>query len=296
MPSTSINPLTMTKPGNYSDPFLMIENYIYLHHVDKFLVLPSFVDSVTDSQPVTFRQTQPLSRSAPIYSYASSGPRTIQVTFDLHRDLLQDLNHDISNIPVTVDNDYIDLFIKYIQAATLPTYEAAARMVNPPQVSLRLGNDIFIKGVIAQQVGITYKYPILSNGRYSDIQINFAVSEVDPYDANMVLNTGSFRYVSTNLNRNLVTITGDGGQSSVGSTGRATTNDNVTASTIKYGGGNANGSKGAGRNSPVGFDWNAKKNKILNAANTAVGLSSLINTAKRRSGMNSWIIRNARPR
>ena len=213
-----------TKPGNYSDPFLMIENYIYLHHVDKFIVLPSFVDSVQDSQPVQFAQTTPLSRSAPIYSYASSGPRTIQVTFNLHRDLMYDLNHDVSDVPVTVDNDYVDLFIKYIQAATLPSYDSAAKMVNPPMVSLRLGNDIFIKGVISQAVGITYRYPILEDGRYADVSVNFAIAEIDPYDADTVLNTGSFRNFSTTLERPKTVITGDVGSSSNIVTGRATTN------------------------------------------------------------------------
>ena len=45
--------------------FLMIDNYIYIHHINKYIVLPSFVDSVTDSQQVHFSQTTPLARSAP---------------------------------------------------------------------------------------------------------------------------------------------------------------------------------------------------------------------------------------
>ena len=233
MPSTQLNTFYKTEPGNYSDPFLMIENYIYLHHVNKFIVLPSFVDSVTDSQPVTFQTSTPLSRSAPIYSYAHSGPRTIQATFDLHRDMMQDINKDISNIPVTVDNDYVDLFIKYIQAATLPSYEAASKMVNPPIVSMRLGNDIFIKGVISSQVGITYKYPILSNGRYANVSINLTISEIDPYDAKSVLTTGSFRYVSTDLERQNV-IVGDSGYSATGSEGRATTNSEPYPATFEF--------------------------------------------------------------
>ena len=72
--------------------FLMIDNYIYLHHLAKYIVLPSFIDSVTDSQSATFNMATPLSRTAPIYSYSHSGPRTVQVTFDLHRDLLYDIN------------------------------------------------------------------------------------------------------------------------------------------------------------------------------------------------------------
>lgn len=224
MPSISLTSLQPKIPGNYSDPFLMIENYIYLHHVDKFLVLPSFVDSVTDTQSVSFQPSYPLSRSAPIYSYSNSGPRVVQAAFNLHRDLLYDINKDISNLNVTVDNDYVDLFIKYIQAAVLPSYEAASKMVNPPMLSLRLGNDIFIKGVITSQVSITYKYPVLSNGRYANVEIGINISEVDPYDAKTVLNTGSFRYVSTTLERSNVSVDGDNGFATVGNQGRAATN------------------------------------------------------------------------
>lgn len=225
MASTILRALKDKAPGNYSDKFLMIENYIYLHHINKFLVLPSFVDSVQDSQPVSFSQSMPLSRSAPIYSYANSGPRSIQVTFNLHRDLMYDINHNISDIPVTVDNDYVDLFIKYVQAATLPSYESAKKMVNPPMVSLRLGNDIFIKGVISSGVGITYKYPILETGRYADVTVSFAINETDPYDANTVLTTGSFRYVSTSLERSNTNVPEVTGNSSTVS-GRGVTNKN----------------------------------------------------------------------
>ncbi len=211
MPSTQITNLNNIVT-NGLPIFNMIENYIYLYHIGQYIILPSYADSVTDSQPVSFSTTTPLSRSAPIYSYANSGPRSIQVAFDLHRDLMMQINKELNHIEgVTLDNDYVDLFIKYIQAATLPAYEVANKMVNPPIVALRLGNDIFIKGVITGSLGITYNYPILSDGRYAKVAINFSISEIDPYDANTVIRTGSFRNVSTTLDRGAVVITGDDG-------------------------------------------------------------------------------------
>lgn len=223
------NTSMFTQTDKYGLPmFNMIENYIYLYHIDKYIILPAFVDSVNDTQQVSFVPSAPLSRSAPIQSYSNSGPRTVQVHFNLHRELMYQINKDLNSIPDTAPPgvDYVDLFIKYIQAAVLPAYKAAEKMVNPPVVALRLGNDIFIKGVIAGNVGLTYNYPILDDGRYALVDITFGVTEIDPYDAQTVMITGSYRNVSTNLERKNVIISGDGGYSSFGNSGKATTTAN----------------------------------------------------------------------
>ena len=188
------------------DLFKMIENYIFLYHLNKYIVLPSFVDSVQDIQQVNFAPSNPLSRSAPIYSYQYSGPRTVQVSFNLHRDLMTQINKNVSNVKLKVTDDYVDVFIKYIQAAALPSYETAAKMVNPPIVAMRLGNDIFIKGVIQGSIGLTYYYPILETGRYANVSISFTVAEIDPYDAKNILELGSFRNVSTSLERSNIIL------------------------------------------------------------------------------------------
>ena len=69
-------------------------------------------------------------------------------------------------------------------------------------------NDIFIKGVINGTVGVTYNYPILKNGKYASVSISFAVSEIDPYDATDVMQTGSFRGLSTSLERRIWKVAG----------------------------------------------------------------------------------------
>ena len=188
--------------NNYTEKFNMINNYIYLYNLDKFIVLPEFPDSVQDIMPANYSESTPLSRSAPIYSYKSSGPRTLQINFNLHRELMKMINKNVnSSITLGLTDDYVDVLIKYIQASVLPTYESAKKMVNPPIVALRLGNDVFIKGVINGNVGVTYHYPILSNDKYAFVDISFNVSEIDPYDAEMVAKAGSFRGLNTTLNR-----------------------------------------------------------------------------------------------
>lgn len=181
--------------------FKMIENYIYLYHLGIYIVLPTFADNIQDNLPVSFVQSSILSRSAPIYSYQNSGPRTVQLSLTLHRDMMTQINKDVSNVNLQVGDDYVDFLIKAIQAVTLPNYEAASKAVNPPIVALRMGTDVFIKGVITGSLGIVYNYPILDDGKYAVVNLSLTIAEIDPYDANMVLSTGSYRNVSVTLER-----------------------------------------------------------------------------------------------
>ena len=184
----------------------LIENYIYMYHTDTFIILPIYPDSVQDSMGAKFTSTTPLMRSAPIQSYSSSGPRTVQVTFNLHRDMMSQVNYQRSNVVLDIGDDYVDVLVRQIQAAVVPKYNSSEKMVNPPMVAMRLGDDIFIKGVISGDVGITRQLPIISiNGKdkYAQVSVSFQVTEVDPYDAELVMQMGSFRGLDTTLERRL---------------------------------------------------------------------------------------------
>lgn len=185
-----------------SRDFNMIDNYIYLYHVDQFIVIPTFPDSLQDRISVNFNKATPMSRSAPIYSYSDSGPRSIQVQLDLHRDMMTQINYGVSNAKVAVGDDYVDTLIKQIQAAALPAYGASKKMVDPPMVAVRFGNDVFIKGVVVDGVSVSYSLPILTGNKYAHVSVVFTVEEVDPYDATTVMAAGSFRGLDTTLERN----------------------------------------------------------------------------------------------
>lgn len=184
-------------------PDKMIENYIYLYHLDTFVVLPIYPESISETLNSTFAETSILARSAPIYSYSYSGPRTITFNFSLHRDMMSQINYGVSNLKVDIGDDYVDTIIKQLQAVALPKYAANSKMVNPPMVAVRLGNDLFIKGVVNGGITTTYSLPILSNGKYAQVQLSFTVSEVDPYDAETVVTQGGLRGLSRTLERNL---------------------------------------------------------------------------------------------
>ena len=190
--------------------FSLIENYIYLHHTDTFIILPVFPESVTDSNQANFAQAAPLARSAPIYSYSGSGPRSVNFTLNLHRDLMQQVNYNRSNVKVKLGDDYVDTIIKQLQACVIPSYRAVSKMVDPPMVSVRIGDDIFIKGVVTGSIQTTMSGPLIvdvnnrdGNPRYAQVSIGLSISEIDPYSAETVMQMGCFRGLTSRLESGL---------------------------------------------------------------------------------------------
>lgn len=176
----------------------LIDNYIYLYHTDEWLLLPQYPDSLQDKLNSTFNSQNALSRTAPIFAYSYSGPREVQVSLDLHRDMINDENLYTSNLKVNfVDGeDYVDTLIKRIQSIALPKYDATSSAVVPPMVAIRFGEEIFIKGVVTSGISLEYQKPILYNNKYARVTVSFSVSEVTPFDADSVSKLGSFRGIT----------------------------------------------------------------------------------------------------
>ena len=186
--------------------FALIENYIYMYHTETFIILPIYPESVTDSNQANFAQNSPIARSAPIYSYMNSGPRSVGFNINLHRDLMSQVNYGVSNVDVEMGDDYVDTLVKQIQACALPNYDSAAKMVDPPMVAIRIGDDVFIKGVILGGPQIVYSGALITdvnnpngNPRYSQVSISINVAEIDPYSADTVMQMGSFRGLTSRL-------------------------------------------------------------------------------------------------
>lgn len=186
-----------------SQTFTMIDNYVYLYHTDTLLVVPTYPESINDSTKVEFAQATMLSRSAPIYSYSNSGPRDVSVSLRLHRDMMNSVNTVSSGVslPNLADHDYVDELIKQLEGAVLPVYGAAEKMVDPPLVAVRFGNDIFCKGVVTSGITRQFSGPILRTNKYAEVTIDFTVSEVEPYDAISAMAAGTYRGISQDLER-----------------------------------------------------------------------------------------------
>ena len=161
-----------------------------------YAVLPQWPEEIADSIGSSFNSTNALSRSAPVFSYQYSGPREMQISIDLHRDMMDEANYFISNLPIEDKDDYVDALIKALQAVALPNYHGDTKEVEPPMVAIRFGDEIFIKGVVSGGVTVVYKKPLLNNNKYAQVSISFKVSEVDPMDAKSIAQVGSFRNIS----------------------------------------------------------------------------------------------------
>ena len=126
----------------------LIDNYIYLYHTDEWVLIPVYPDQIADSMTTTFQQTNALSRSAPVFSFSYAGPRTVQITLGLHRDMMNDLNYNVSNMKIKdLGDDYIDTLIKNLQSISLPKYQVSSKSVVPPMIAVRFGDEVFVKGV-----------------------------------------------------------------------------------------------------------------------------------------------------
>lgn len=186
--------------------YILPENYIYISHLDQdaqFWRLPSCPETIQDVMNSSFGETYALGRSAPVYTYSRSGPRTVQVSLTLHRDMMDDVNMGVSTATLRTGEDYVDNLVRALQSIALPKYNLSNKAVEPPLVAVRFSNEVFIKGIVTNAIGLTYKMPILSNGKYAEIAIAFTVYEVDPYDATTVFQNGSFRGVVKTLKKGM---------------------------------------------------------------------------------------------
>ena len=183
--------------------FNLITNYIYLYHTGQFIILPSYPDSITDDLSANFNSENVMLRSAPIFAYSNSGPRNIQITIELQRDIISQLNFGKSNLAVEIGDDSVDTIIKQLQSIALPRYNGDTKLVDPPLVAVRFGNDIFIKGVVVGGISTTLKKPILEGEKYAHVTLTFNVKEVAPYDALSVQENGLLRGLNTTLERKL---------------------------------------------------------------------------------------------
>ena len=140
-------------PSYYNLP----DCYIYLYHTDEYFILPQYPSTISDTLNSSFSSQNALARTAPVFSYNNSGPRDVDCKLQLHRDMMNQVNTLGSNVKINsvddqgnadiiykVDDDYVDILIKKLQAIALPRYSATDKLVNPPQVAIRFGDDIFI--------------------------------------------------------------------------------------------------------------------------------------------------------
>lgn len=177
--------------------------YLYISHLDeefKYWQLPGYPDEVSDNMSSSFSENTALGRSAPVYTFSSSGPRTIQINLNFHRDMFEEMP---SNVVPKAGEDKAESFIHALQAIAVPKYNLSNKAIEPPLVAVRLGREVFIKGVVTSGINVTFGKPILVNEKYATMKVSFTISEVDPYDSTTVFQNGSFRGLTATLRQGM---------------------------------------------------------------------------------------------
>lgn len=177
--------------------------YIYISHLDlpedaKYWRLPAYPETVSDEMKSNFIETSALGRSAPVFTFSSSGPRTINFKLSFHRDMFDEMQ---TNVQPKDNEDPAECFIHALQAIAVPKYNLSNKAIEPPLVAIRLGKEVFIKGVVTSSIGVTYGKPILIDEKYATMEVSFTVTEVDPYDSSSVFANGSFRGLTATMRK-----------------------------------------------------------------------------------------------
>lgn len=179
--------------------------YLYISHLDlpeeaKYWQLPGYPDEVTDNMPSEFAANTALGRSAPVYTFSNAGPRSIQISLNFHRDMFEEMP---SNVVPRDGEDKAESFIHALQAIAVPKYNLSNKAIEPPLVAVRLGREVFIKGVVTSGINVTFGKPILVNEKYATMKVSFTISEVDPYDSSTVFKNGSFRGLTATMRQGM---------------------------------------------------------------------------------------------
>ena len=192
-----------------------VDSYIYIYHLGLKFNLPTLPDSLTDTMPIDFSTQPVLARSAPQVSWSSAGPRSTQITIPIHRHIFAMENDFKTFLPLDklqqygVDPESVkkydaaDLLINALISLSLPKYSDAEKAITPPTVLVRYGNEFCIRGV-PSSVTKTSTGPWLKSGKMAMVNLQFTITEVEPYSAEYALQAGSLRGISTDLMRSNV--------------------------------------------------------------------------------------------
>ena len=135
--------------------------YLDIHGSNELRVyFPCFPQSYSDTRVANYTSQNPLGRSEPFQIYENSGPRTVSVSFRMHREMLC----------VTP----VDDVVKAVQSATYPIGNDGSI---PPRVRLDLGNSCDITGIISGSVEATWSETINKDIQYNVVDLSYTVTE-----------------------------------------------------------------------------------------------------------------------
>ena len=143
-----------------------------------FIEFPCFPETFNDSRQANYSTQNPIGRSEPFQIYQNSGPRVVAVSFRMHREMCQ--------------RTPIDAIVATVFACTYPLNQGSGHIT--PRVTLTIGNNCSITGVIDSTVSADWGETILQDNKYSTVTLSFSVTECtgSPKTASQVAGNLSF--------------------------------------------------------------------------------------------------------
>lgn len=168
----------------------VIDCFLHIHNgVGSTILFPCYPESVSDQNQASYSVINILGRSEPFQNYTGSGPRTVNVKFQMHVDM------------ESVDDIY--QIASAVESCCYPNYGSAPV---PIKVTFQAGNSVRITGIITS-VSTDYSGPILDmdyseqndgamhDPKYAVIDLNFSITEVtgDPPSHSQIYSKGGRR-------------------------------------------------------------------------------------------------------
>ncbi|AWD93029.1 hypothetical protein HSE3_gp077 [Bacillus phage vB_BceM-HSE3] len=135
-----------------------ITGLVYNMNTGTKFEFPAMPDEISDNENAQFEDQAIAGRSAPIFNYSSSGPRSVSFSITLHDDYCKD------GILATVNK---------FKALVYPSYR---ELIASPKCYIRIGD--FIRCIcVVESVDVTWKKPY-RNGIYIVADVNISLKEV----------------------------------------------------------------------------------------------------------------------
>lgn len=130
------------------------------------MAFPCYPESVDDSQTASYQPTNILGRSEPFQIYTGSGPRSVNVSFTMHCEMVHGANSYQSNY------EYVNSLVRLVESSCYPNYGSGVAAI---KCTLQVALNIRITGIITN-VSTKWYGPIIDN-KYQMVDLSFSVTE-----------------------------------------------------------------------------------------------------------------------
>lgn len=165
--------------GNLGNPYGNINGEVTITIDGYTLYMPCYPENITDRTNINYDEQNALGRSEPYQAYNNSGPRSIQFTFKMHREMIEG------------DREQVEKIVRYIESAAYPNYGTTVAAV---KVAVKVGKTIHISGIMSDQ-STSWDGPIGDDQKYNMVTVSFTIKEVtgDPKKSETIRKIGGYR-------------------------------------------------------------------------------------------------------